>query len=343
VVPAIAVAVALRDRGAEVHFAGGDRAEARMVPAAGFPFHPLRVQGLSRRNPARAARALALAAAASRSARRLLRELRADVVVGAGGYVAAPVGVAARTLGIPLALLEADSHMGVTNRRLARFASRVFLAFPVAGRQGDRYVLTGRPIPREVLSADGAAARRRFGLSEDEVCLLVSGGSLGARSINRAAVEAFGETAPCAVLHACGERDYDELQARLDALGRPPHYRLHAWIEPFGDALAAADLAVGRAGGSVFELAAAGVPAVLIPYPRATGDHQAGNAHWMAEGEAAVIVADAQLTGARLAREVGELLSSPGRLKSMSDAARRLARPDAADRIADEVLTLAAG
>jgi UDP-N-acetylglucosamine--N-acetylmuramyl-(pentapeptide) pyrophosphoryl-undecaprenol N-acetylglucosamine transferase len=143
------------------------------------------------------------------------------------------------------------------------------------------------------------------------------------------------------VLHVCGKRDHAELQQRLDALGPPPHYHLHDYVDDFADALVAADLAVTRAGGGVFELAAAGLPSVLVPYPYATGDHQAGNARWMAEGGAAVIVADAQVTGLRLSQEVGALLSSPGRLRQMSDAARRLARPDAADRVAEEVLALA--
>src|SRR5204863_5550236 len=148
-------------------------------------------------------------------------------------------------------------------------------------------------------------------------------------------------SAPCSVLHASGRRDYDDLRARLDALGSPPHYRLEPFVQPFADALAAADLAVARAGGSVFELAAAGIPSVLVPYPHATADHQTGNARWMADGGAAVVVPDAELDGPRLAREVAALLGSPDRLAAMAAAARRLARLDAADLIADEVVRLA--
>jgi UDP-N-acetylglucosamine--N-acetylmuramyl-(pentapeptide) pyrophosphoryl-undecaprenol N-acetylglucosamine transferase len=342
VVPALAGAVALRDRGAEVHFVGGGRAEATLVPEAGFPFHPLRVEGLDRKNPLKAARSLALAAAAGRRSRKLLKDIDADLVIGAGGYVAGPVGTAARMLGIPLALLEADSHMGLTNRRLAPVAARVFLAFPIEDRVGDKYVVTGRPVPATLASIDRTAARRRFGLASDRPVLLVYGGSLGARTINKATLEAFGDSAPCQILHICGRRDHDSIERRLKALGPPPHYHLYPYLDDFHNALAAADLAVTRAGGGVFELAAAGVPSILVPYPYATADHQAGNARWMAEGGAAVIVADAQLDGPRLAREVGELLSSPGRLKQMSDAATRLARPEAAERIADDVLALAA-
>jgi UDP-N-acetylglucosamine--N-acetylmuramyl-(pentapeptide) pyrophosphoryl-undecaprenol N-acetylglucosamine transferase len=345
VVPALAIAGALRARGAEVEFAGGERAEAELVPAAGYPFHQLEVAGLDRRNPLRAARAAGLAARAVAKARRLVRDGRFDAVMGGGGYVAGPVGLAALTRRVPLALTEADSHLGIANRLLAPYARRVFLAFPLEGRDGDRYEVTGRPIPPGTTDADRSAARRRFGIPPDARCLLVFGGSLGARRLNEAALEAFAGQAAAPhdlhVLHASGRRDFDDLRARLDALGAPPHYHLEAYIEPFADAYAAADLACARAGGSVFELAAAGLPAILVPYPHATADHQAGNARWMAEAGAAVVVPDAELDAARLLAETGALLEEPRRLEQMSAAARALSRPDAADRIADGILDLA--
>ena len=152
---------------------------------------------------------------------------------------------------------------------LARFARRVCLAFPLAGRNGSRYRVTGRPIPAP--SSDRRAARARLGISPERTCVLVFGGSLGARSINLAAVEAF-PSAPFEVLHVCGRRDYPELAGR--ELG--PGYDLREYLDlaEFADALAAADLVVARAGGSVFEIAAHGLPAILVPYPHASGDHQ---------------------------------------------------------------------
>jgi UDP-N-acetylglucosamine--N-acetylmuramyl-(pentapeptide) pyrophosphoryl-undecaprenol N-acetylglucosamine transferase len=341
VVPALAIAGALRASGAHVEFAGGERAEAELVPQAGYPFHSLAVAGLDRRNPLRAARAVALAAGATRAARRLIETTRADVVLGGGGYVAGPVGLAAVTKRVPLALTEADSHLGVSNRLLARFARRVFLAFPIDGRDGEPYEVTGRPIPPETLGADRAAARERFGIGPGERCLLVFGGSLGARRLNEAAIDAFGREAPFAVLHASGRRDYEELRRRLAEAGSPAHYRLEPYITPFADAYAAADLAVARAGGSVFELAAAGLPAILVPYPHATADHQTGNARWMERGGAAVVVPDAELDAARLRHEASALLDDPQRLNQMGQAARSLARPDAAERIAGELLRIA--
>jgi UDP-N-acetylglucosamine--N-acetylmuramyl-(pentapeptide) pyrophosphoryl-undecaprenol N-acetylglucosamine transferase len=324
-----------------VEFVGGERAEAQLVPAAGYPFHAIQVRGVDRRNPLKAARALVLAALALPRALALLRRVRPGVVIGGGGYVAGPVGLAAVLLRIPLVLSEADSHLGMANRALAPAAKRVFLSFPLAGRDGRKYVVSGRPVPAGTGKADRGAARRRFGIPEDVQCLLVFGGSLGARTLNEAAIEAFGRAAPCAILHASGVRDYQVLRRRLDELGSPPHYHLYEYIEPFADALAATDLAVARAGGSVLELAAAGLPSLLVPYPHATADHQTGNARWMEREGAAVVVPDDELDGPRLAREVAALLGAPARLRAMSTAAERVAKSDAAATIARAALELA--
>ncbi len=334
--PALAVAEALRAEGAEVSFIGGERAEAQLVPAAGFELRPISVQGLSRSNPVRALRAAGLAAAAVPRARSILAELSPQAVMGGGGYVAGPVGLAAASLRLPLVLTEADSHLGLTNRLLAPLARRVCLAFPVRGREGGRYLVTGRPIPPPV--ADRARARRRFGLDEQDTCVLVFGGSLGSHTINTAAAEAFAG-APFRVLHVSGRRDYEGLAKR--DLG--DHYQLIEYLdlEDFGRALAAADLAVARAGGSIFELAAYGVPAVLVPFPHAAGDHQTSNARWMAEAGAAVVIADGELSGARLGGEVAALLADVRRLRGMAAAARSLARPQAAAEVAGELLRAA--
>jgi UDP-N-acetylglucosamine--N-acetylmuramyl-(pentapeptide) pyrophosphoryl-undecaprenol N-acetylglucosamine transferase len=333
VVPALAIADALRAEGADVVFAGGERAEAELVPAAGFAFEPIRVEGISRTNPLKAARAVVRAAVALRAAGEILDRHGADAVLGGGGYVAGPVGLAAIRRGIPLVLTEADSHIGLANRLLARRARRVCLAFPVAGRDGERYLVAGRPVPATV--TDRAAARAEVGIGPDETCVLVFGGSLGARSINEAAVAGFAG-APYAVLHVAGRRDFAQL--------RPPagtHYVLRDYVTPFGTALAAADVAVARSGGSVFELAQYGLPSVLIPYPSAAGDHQTGNARWMEQAGAAVVVADADLTPERLRREVDAIVADPARCSAMAAAARGLARPDAAREIAAEVLAAA--
>ncbi len=360
VVPALAVADALRSRGAQVTFIGGERAEAELVPAAGYELRTVAVAGLDRRNPLRAARAVVLALRATVRARALLGELRPDAVLGGGGYVAGPVGLAALTRRVPLVLTEADSHLGLANRALTPYARRVCLAFPLAGRglggqdgparrrrlrrrRARRYRVTGRPIPPP--QEDRAGARARLGIEPGQTCVLVFGGSLGARSINLAALEAYGG-ATFHVLHVCGRRDHPELvaQAASRALG-PGGYDLREYLDlaGFADALAASDLVVARAGGSLFEVAAHGRPAILVPYPHATGDHQTANARWMERGGAAVTIPDAELSAARLARETAALLADPARLRAMGAAARRLARPDAAQTVAEELLEAARG
>src|SRR3954451_5684101 len=171
VVPALAIAHALRGRGAEVLFLGGERAEAELVPAAGYPFHPLKVAGIDRRNPVKAARAVGLAVGATATARTILKREGVNAVIGGGGYVAGPAGAAAIALRLPLVLTEADSHLGIANRALAPRARKVFLAFPIDGRAGARYEVVGRPVPRGTGKVDRDDARRRFGLALDEPCL----------------------------------------------------------------------------------------------------------------------------------------------------------------------------
>jgi UDP-N-acetylglucosamine--N-acetylmuramyl-(pentapeptide) pyrophosphoryl-undecaprenol N-acetylglucosamine transferase len=340
----MAVADELRASGAEVSFLGTrERIEAELVPAAGYEIDFVKVRGIDRRNPLRAARAGVEALAAVGAARKVLRERQADVVMGGGGFVAGPAGLAAALTRTPLVLTEADSHLGLANRLLARRARRVCLAFPIAGREGEPYLVTGRPVPRAVLESDRASARARFGITPDARCLLVVGGSQGARSINVAAVEAFAESdgRDFEVIHLAGQRDYPELNGRL---GEAPHgagYRLIAYEPNLGDVLAASDLVLGRSGGSIFEVVAAGRPAILVPYPHATADHQSGNAEWMRAAGAALVVPDAELSATELRRDVGELLDDPGRLERMAAASRALAKPDAARRIADEVLEAA--
>jgi UDP-N-acetylglucosamine--N-acetylmuramyl-(pentapeptide) pyrophosphoryl-undecaprenol N-acetylglucosamine transferase len=344
-VPALAVAQALRAEGAAVEFIGGARAEAQLVPQAGFALHAIPVQGLSRSNPLRAIAALARAALAVVRARRILRVLAPDAVMGAGGYVAGPVVLAALARRTPVLLTEADSRLGLTNRLLAPFARRVCLSFPPHGRleralreHADKYLVTGRPVPFP--PQERAGARVSLGLAPEDVLVLVFGGSLGARSINEAAIDAFAaEGSPPRVLHVCGTRDFEALAARA----RRPGYELVEYLDvtDFARALAAADLVVARAGGSVFEIAAYGVPAVLIPYPHAAGDHQSENARWMTDAGAAVTLADSELSAERLAAEVAGLLADRERLAAMARASQALARPSAALDVARELLEIA--
>ena len=315
VVPAIAVADALRAEGAEVLFVGGERAERELVPAAGHALETIRVEGISRTNPLKAARAAGKAALALRAASAILARHEADAVLGAGGYVAGPVGLAAVRRRIPLVLAEADSHLGLTNRLLARRARRVCLAFAIPGREGERYRVTGRPVPATI--GDRAGARAQLGLAPDDTVVLVFGGSLGARSINHAAPEAFAD-APYRVLHVAGRRTSRRCAPRralrAARLRRPLRPRAGG-RRPRGGALRRLGLRAGPVR----------APAVLIPYPHATGDHQTSNARWMEDAGAAVVIADAELTAARLCATVDGLPSttSPARCTSRWPTAPR--------------------
>jgi UDP-N-acetylglucosamine--N-acetylmuramyl-(pentapeptide) pyrophosphoryl-undecaprenol N-acetylglucosamine transferase len=318
----------------DVTFAGSpDRVEARLVPEAGFAFDSFRVAGFPRRPGWKLVRALALAAAAPFAALRIVRRRRPDVVLGGGGYVAGPVVLAAWLARVPAALTEADAHLGLANRLAAPFARRVFLAYPVVGRHGSRYRVVGRPIPSFSRGTDPAAARQRLVGDAPAPVVLVFGGSQGARRLNEATYDAFAQEGPT-VLHVTGERDYEEFAARP----RRDGYVLEPFLHDFGDALAAADLVVARSGGSVWEVAAAGKPAILVPFPFATADHQTKNAQYFVDAGGALLVPESQLD---LRRQVGELLADPERLARMGAAMRAAAKPDAAGTIADELIALA--
>ena len=317
-----------------VTFAGSpDRVEAQLVPERGYVFDPFSISGLPRRPGFALARAAGRALAAPAACLRILRKRRPDVVLGAGGYVAGPMVLAAKLRGIPCALTEADAHLGLANRLAAPLADRVFLALPV-GRDGAKYRPVGRPIPSTSRSSPRAEARAALGLAADAQVVLIFGGSLGALLLNEVALDAWAEAGP-AVIHLCGDRDYPALKGRVTR----PGYILRPFIEEIGLAYGAADVVLARAGGSVWELAAAGLPAVLVPGAFATGAHQEKNARWFVDAGGAVVVPEAEAGTAP--RVVEELLADPTRLESMAAAMRAAAKPDAAEEIADELVGLA--
>jgi UDP-N-acetylglucosamine--N-acetylmuramyl-(pentapeptide) pyrophosphoryl-undecaprenol N-acetylglucosamine transferase len=241
---------------------------------------------------------------------------------------------AASRLGIPAALMEADAHLGLANRLAAPFAKRVFLSFPIEDREGAKYRVTGRPIPARNQATSKAEGRRVFDLPPRARVLLVHGGSQGAASLNDIVVESFGATGP-AILHLTGEREYERLKDRLTR----DDYELVAFTDEFGAALGAADLVLSRSGGAVWEIAAAGKPAILVPYPFATADHQTKNARFFERTGGAIAVPETEL--GRVADLARSLIGDPERLKEMGEAMKRVARPDAAEEIAEELIALA--
>ena len=344
--PGIAVAEEIMrlDPEAAILFVGGDRGlEGRVVPEAGFELVTIGARGLPRRSLWRVPAALFANAWAQLIALGIVRRFRPDVVLGTGGYVSAPVVVAAWLLRKPVLIQEQNSVPGLTNRWLAKLANEVHLAFSESRNyfnRKDHLRLTGNPVRRMILSGDRRQALARFGLSESVPTVFIFGGSRGARRINEAALDAMsrlkGQVDAQFILQT-GKEDFAWAKGRAEELGLPA--TVVPYLTHIHEAYAAADLVVCRAGAmTLAEIAACGVPAILVPYPFAAYNHQEINAQNLAERGGAVLILDGDLTGERLATEVQRLVRDRQALIRMSTNARKFARPDAALRIARSLL-----
>ena len=336
VFPALAVAGILRQRRRDVVWLGTRRGiEARLVPAAGIEVEWIEVEGLRGKGIAGWLLAPLSLTRALWQSRRALRRRRPGVVLGCGGFVSGPGGIAAWLAGIPLVVHEQNAIVGMTNRWLARLAARVAEGFPGSFAPGRRAVHVGNPIRSEIAAL--APPRGRFAGRSGPLQLFVFGGSQGAAALNRLLPEAIAALAPPArprVLHQSGTRDCEATTAAYRKLGIQADVR--AFIDDMAGAYESADLVVSRAGAlTVAELAAAGVASILVPFPAAVDDHQTRNASWLAQAGAARVVSERGLTAARLAALLSELLV-PGRagLLAMAEAARSIAITDAAERVA---------
>ena len=344
--PALAIARALVERGhspAAIELVGSERGiEARLVPEAGFALTLLPGRGLERRLSLRNLRSLGALAVALVRAWRLVGRRRPRVVVSVGGYASVPCALAAVVRRVPVVVTEQNAGPGAANRLVARFATACAVSFP--GTPLPRAVVTGNPVRAEVLAIDRArdavGARAKLDVDPGRRMVLIFGGSLGALRINRAAVaacRAWADRADLHVRHVIGARDWDEITGEGPPVppGAALAYQAIRYDDDMPTSLAAADLAVCRSGSSTsFELLAAGLPAVLVPSPHVTADHQTANARHLVAAGAAVLVPDAELDGTRLAAEVDVLLADPARLAAMGAAARAAARPHAAADIA---------
>jgi UDP-N-acetylglucosamine--N-acetylmuramyl-(pentapeptide) pyrophosphoryl-undecaprenol N-acetylglucosamine transferase len=319
-----------------VTFAGSpDRVEARLVPEAGYELDTFRISGFPRRPSLELVRSLARAGVAPVACVRILRRRRPDVVLGGGGFVAGPMVLAASTLRIPAALTEADAHLGLANRLAAPFAQRIFLSYPLGGREERGKIrVVGRPIPSRSWPMPQDEAREIFEVPQDERVLGVFGALAGAKALNEFVAETWGRSGP-AILHITGRRDFDAVRRNVAR----PDYRVLPETERFGAAISATDLVLSRSGSTVWEIAAAGRPAIFVPYPFATGDHQTKNAEHFVRAGGAILVPELEL--AQVPELVRSLLDDPARLAAMSEAMLRAARPHAADDIADELVAMA--
>jgi UDP-N-acetylglucosamine--N-acetylmuramyl-(pentapeptide) pyrophosphoryl-undecaprenol N-acetylglucosamine transferase len=343
--PALALAAALEDE--DVTFLGTTTGpEARLVLAAGKAFEAIAVRGFDRARPLTILPTAVVAARALAAARRLLRRLRPRVVVGMGGYVSLPAALAARTLGIPVVLHEQNIVLGLANRVCAPFARRVAVSFEeTLARLGARGVFVGNPVAPEIARADRALQRAhavaRWGLDPTRRTLLTFGGSQGAHRINEAAVELesiWAARTDRQVVHITGNATAAP-ERRDDGLV----LRRVRFVERMIEAYAAADLVLCRGGAStVAELTAVGLPAIIVPYPHHRDRQQARHGEVLARAGAAVVLADADATGERVARTADAILDDPNLLGRMGRAAAACGRPDAAERLAAVVREAAA-
>lgn len=345
VFPALAVADELRRRlrEAQITFVGGQRGlETRLVPQAGYPLRTLRMSGLKGATVTARVTAAGMAGAALARCLWWMARERPHLVIGVGGYASGPAVLAARTLRVRTMILEQNHFPGATNRWLAPRVDAVCVPSEAARRRlHGRGIVTGNPV-REAFTRIGPPP------GGPALSLLVFGGSRGARSINRAMVEALPALAQMlpipSIVHQTGPDALDEVRAAYAAFPSLASAHVAAFLDDMPRRLADADLVVARAGATTLaELAAAGRPAILVPYPHAADDHQRLNAEAVAEVGAALSILDHELSGPGLAGAVAELAADRARLRRMGEAARTLARPDAAGRIADVALSLLPG
>ncbi len=324
--------------------------EQGLVERAGLKFESIPAGGLRGKNPVTLISNLWKLNQGYFQSRQIIRSFKPEVLFATGGYVCVPVALAARRAGLPIIIYLPDIEPGLAIKLLARLADRVAVTVPEAQKffKAGLTVVTGYPVRAELFSASAtaasdqkAAARFRLGLQDEGPLLLVLGGSRGARSINRAVAEQIEDYLKISqVIHVSGSLDEAWVQARRAEL--PPRLQARYYVAAYlheekVDAFLAADLIISRAGASILgELPAAGLPAILAPYPYA-GAHQALNADYLARHRAAIVIDDADLQG-NLKEVVINLLTDPEKLETMSRASRRLAQPEAAARLARQIL-----
>lgn len=353
--PALALAEELAARGHQVEFFGQPKKlESTLVPQAGFPFNPIDVTGFDRSRPWTLVSALWRMRAAQKTIGRHFGSERPDVAVGFGAYIELPLINWCHAQGIPCVIHEQNSVPGLANKTSAAKVKTVCVSLPVAidafrGKVGPdtQIVVTGNPVRQSVIRADRAQGRRDLGIPEDATMLLVFGGSLGARHLNQGVAALKSKLLSrrnLYVIHSTGKGEYDSVVQELALTQEESaRWRVIPYIDRMGEALAAADLVLSRAGASsVAEIAALAVPSMLVPYPFATADHQTTNARYLVDAGAAVLLPDEKIDTPEFEGDLLGLVDDPARRQAMRDAARGLAQDKAALALADQVESAAA-
>ena len=350
--PALAMASMLRHayRGANIAFIGRkDGMEYRLVKQEGYPFYPVKVEGLRRSLSPANIRAILLSLTATNEVKKILSSSGADLVIGTGGYVTYPLAKAAHRLKIPVLLHESNASAGLAVRLCERDADKILLQFADCKntlRHPEKAVTVGAPLREGFSRIDRESARRHLGLSPGDFLLLSFGGSLGAENINRtclSVMQRFSQSEPhMRHIHGCGEKYYASLKEE-DRI-RSPHTLLLPYINDMPGCMQAADLVICRAGAmTLSELAATGTPAILIPSPNVTGNHQYKNAKAFEKSGGAFVLCEEELSAARLWELIKRLKDDPPRLKSMGEAARKNMAEDTETRFLAEVKKLLSG
>lgn len=349
--PALALAEVLADRGVEVRYAGTPQGvEARLVKEAGIPFTPFEASGFNRNHPTTIFKGVHLIEKSSIAARKWFDEIHPDVVVAFGGYVCIPVGRAAVKKQVPLVVHEQNSVMGMANKYLAKHADAVCLTYDHAAsavEDKSKIVLTGNPVRKAVFRSTREEGRTMLGIPDDALMLLVTGGSLGARHLNQAMCALKDELLSYENLYIVHVTGPKELESVEEALSLSPEeakrWMLFGYQNQMGACMAAADAIVSRAGAtSLAEISARAIPAVLVPFPYATEDHQTTNARAYVEAGCAYMIADSEVESPEFARLVKTLVEDADVRASMSQAARAQKTADAAAALADAVMAAAA-
>src|SRR2546425_733621 len=338
--PGIAVAKEIIRRApeSEVRFVGTERGlESKLVPQAGFELSIIDSAGLKNVRPIARARALIVIPKSFLTARGLIRRFRPNIAIGAGGYVSGPVVLAAALMNVPTLVMESNALPGWTNRRLARFVDKAAVSFEAALPYfRGKGVVTGNPVRREFFEIP---ARQR---ASREFSILVFGGSQGAKAINEAVIAALplmeGLRDVLRITHQTGEADFESVRAAYVNAGWAGNGNVRRYIDDMVASFADADLVICRGGATTTaELIAAGKAALMVPFPFAADDHQRKNAEALANAGAARMILQQDLSGERLAHEIATLARDPGRITAMEQAARRLARGDAAAAVVDMI------
>jgi UDP-N-acetylglucosamine--N-acetylmuramyl-(pentapeptide) pyrophosphoryl-undecaprenol N-acetylglucosamine transferase len=345
--PALALADVLQERGHQVVFAGTPQGiESRLVPRAGLPFKPFEAAGFNRRHPLTLFHALRLINASTKKAKAWFDEIHPDAVVGFGGYVCIPVARAAEAKDIPVVVHEQNSVMGIANKLLAKKARAVALTYKVAGESVEdksKLVVTGNPVRASIFDATREQGRTMLNIPVDALMLLVFGGSLGARHINAALCELKDRLLAIDnlyIVHITGPKELGTVQHDLALTDeQAKRWQVMGYQNRMGETMAAADMVVSRAGAtSLAEISGRQIPALLVPFPYATADHQTVNAREYVEAGAAYMVPDDQVEGPEFAEKLFRMIRDPEVRRAMHEAGAKFGTRDAAGNLADVVI-----